>query len=318
MINIIKRGLKHGLHLSWTLGKIVFPITIAVTVLQYTPILPWFIDLVAPLMGLIGLPGEAAMPLVLGNALNLYAAIGAIVSFEFTVKEVFIMAMMLSFSHNLFIESAVASRVGVSWWLISSIRVALALISAIIINLVWSGGSETAQYGLIATSNVELESWGAIILHGVKTAAIAVMQLSLVILPLMIVMQFLRELGWLTYLSKAFAPFTRLLGMKENTSFTFVTGITIGLAFGAGVMIQAVEEDGVSRKDMMLALIFLVTCHAVIEDTVIFIPLGIPVWPLLLIRFTLAVILTMSVAFVWNQVEKRSEKTTYEHKDSII
>src|SRR5699024_12500525 len=66
--------------LAWTLGKIVFPITIAVTILQYTPILPWFIDVVAPLMGLIGLPGEAAMPLVLGNALNLYAAIGAIVS----------------------------------------------------------------------------------------------------------------------------------------------------------------------------------------------------------------------------------------------
>src|SRR5699024_9229261 len=93
LLAISKRGLHEGLSLTWTLGKIVFPITVAVTILQYTPVLPWFIDLVAPLMGLIGLPGEAAMPLVLGNALNLYAAIGAIVSFEFTVKEVFIMAM---------------------------------------------------------------------------------------------------------------------------------------------------------------------------------------------------------------------------------
>src|SRR5699024_10770811 len=147
LLAISKRGLHEGLSLTWTLGKIVFPITVAVTILQYTPVLPWFIDLVAPLMGLIGLPGEAAMPLVLGNALNLYAAIGAIVSFEFTVKEVFIMAIMLSFSHNLFIESALASRVGVSWWLISGIRIALALISAITINLVWQGGSDMAQYG---------------------------------------------------------------------------------------------------------------------------------------------------------------------------
>src|SRR5699024_7405110 len=106
----IARGIKQGLDTSWRLGKTDFPVTVGVTILQYTQILPWFINLLAPVMQIIGLPGEAAMPLVLGNALNLYAAIGAIVSFEFTVKEVFIMAMMLSFSHNLFIESTVASR----------------------------------------------------------------------------------------------------------------------------------------------------------------------------------------------------------------
>lgn len=254
------------------------------------------------------------MPLVIGNALNLYAAIGAIVSFDFTVKEVFIMAMMLSFSHNLFIESAVASRVGVSWWLISGIRIVLALVAAFIINLVWTGGSESAQYGLIASNDVVLSGWGEIFLHGLKTATIAVVQLSLVILPLMLVMQFFRELGWMTSLSKAFAPFTRFLGMKENTSFTLVTGLTIGLAFGAGVMIQAVKEDGVSKKDMLLALIFLVTCHAVVEDTVIFIPLGIPVWPLLVIRLIMAIVLTVTVAFVWNRIEdRRRREFTYEH-----
>jgi len=313
LLAISKRGFHEGLSLAWTLGKIVFPITVAVTILQYTPIFPWLIDFVAPLMGLIGLPGEAAMPLVLGNALNLYAAIGAIVSFEFTVKEVFIMAMMLSFSHNLFIESALASRVGVSWWLISGIRIALALISAITINLVWQGGSDMAQYGLISSPAVELETWSAIILYGVKTATIAVIQLSLIILPLMIAMQFFRELGWMSAMSNLLAPFTRFLGMKENTSFTMVTGLTIGLAFGAGVMIQAVEEDGVTKKDMMLALIFLVTCHAVIEDTVVFIPLGIPVWPLLLIRFTLAVLLTLLVSFGFKLVEKRRRNIQYEH-----
>lgn len=95
--------------------------------------------------------------------------------------------------------------------------------------------------------------------------------------------------------------------MKENTSFTLVTGLTIGLAFGAGVMIQAVQEDSVSKKDMMLALVFLVTCHAVVEDTVVFIPLGIPVWPLLVIRFTTAVTLTLFASYSWNRVEKRRE-----------
>src|SRR5690625_1775942 len=177
-MGIMLRGFKQGVFVSWALGKIVFPVTIVVTILRYTPVLPWFIDLLAPIMKLIGLPGEAAMPLVLGNALNLYAGIGAIVSFDFTVKEVFILAMMLSFSHNLFIESSVASKVGVNWWLISGIRISLAFVSAFFINILWPGGSEPAQYGFIAASEVELTTWTAFVWQGVKTAINEVLHLS--------------------------------------------------------------------------------------------------------------------------------------------
>lgn len=314
MNNTFGRGLQQGLSVTWMLSKIMFPVTIIVTILQHTPILPWFIKLIAPVMKLIGLPGEAAMPLVLGNFLNLYAAIGAIVSFDFTVKEVFIMAIMLSFSHNLIVESAVAARVGVSWWIIITVRVGLALVSAFLINIFWNGGSEQAQYGLISANDVVLNGWGEILLHGLTTATIAVLQLALIIFPLMIATQYFREKGWLEKLSKAFAPFTRFLGMKENTSFTLVTGLTIGLAIGAGVMIQAVQEDNVSHKDMVLALIFLVSCHAVVEDTVVFIPLGIPVWPLLVIRVFAAVILTMVISFIWKRLEdRRRREFRYEH-----
>src|SRR5690625_3940886 len=112
----------------------------------------------------------------------------------------------------------------------------------------WS--SELAQYGFIKSTNVMLSSWTDIFFHGLKTASIAVIQLACVIFPLMLIMQFFRELGWLDILSNWCAPFTKFLGMRENTTFTLVTGLTIGLAFGAGVMIQAVEED--DRKSTRL------------------------------------------------------------------
>ncbi|WP_284141101.1 MULTISPECIES: nucleoside recognition domain-containing protein [unclassified Virgibacillus] len=308
MAGIIFRGLRQGLDTTWTLGKVIFPITLIVTILQHTPILPWLIDKISPIMGLFGLSGEAAVPLVLGNALNLYAGIAAIISFDFTVKEVFIMAMMLSFSHNLFIESSVAAKVGVSWWLISGIRIGLALLAGSLIHLIWNGGQELAQYGFISTEQAVLSGWQEIGFQAVQTAFMAIVQLALIVIPLMIVMQFLREKGWLTKFSNMFAPVTQLLGMKRNTSMTLVAGLTIGLAYGAGVMIQAVKEDGVSRKDMMLALIFLVSCHAVVEDTLIFIPLGIPVWPLLVIRLITAIILTMLVAHIWKRLDERKGK----------
>ena len=118
MIGTLKRGLLTGLQLTWTFGKIIFPITLIVTVLQYTPVFPWLMDLISPFMNLLGLSGDAAIPLVIGNFLNLYAGIGAVLSLDLTVKEAFIIAVMLSFSHNMLIESGVVLKVGVKLWIV--------------------------------------------------------------------------------------------------------------------------------------------------------------------------------------------------------
>lgn len=305
----LKRGLMVGLNTTWSLGKVIFPVTLIVSILQYTPVLPWLIELITPMMSMLGLSGDAAIPLVIGNFLNLYAAIGAILTLDLTVKEVFIIAVMLSFSHNMLVESSVAVKVGVKLWVIVLVRVGLAFLSAAVINLVWNGGSEIAKYGMVPAKNETVSGWGAILLEGITKAGIGIFQLALIVIPLMVVVQIMKDKQWLAVFSRWMAPVTRALGMKENTSTTMAAGLLIGLAYGAGVMIQAVQEDGVSKKDVTLAFIFLVACHAVIEDTLIFVPLGIPVLPLLLIRLGVAIILTMAVAFIWNRsdIAKRKE-----------
>ena len=224
------------------------------------------------------------------------------------MKEVFIIAVMLSFAHNLLIESSVAVKVGVKVWVILTVRIGLAIISAITINLVWNGGQEIAQYGMIQAQSDHVEGISAIVTIGLKKAFLGVFQLALIVIPLMIGIQLLKDYQWLAVFSRWMGPFTRMLGMKENTSTTMAAGLMFGLAYGAGVMIQAVKDDGVSKKDVTLAFIFLVACHAVVEDTLIFIPLGIPVLPLLMIRLVTAIILTLIVAAVWKRNEIINER----------
>ncbi|WP_417901008.1 nucleoside recognition domain-containing protein [Bacillus sp. CSS-39] len=303
-----------GLKTTWTLGKVIFPVTLIVGILQHTPILQFIIKAIAPLMGIFGLSGEAAIPLVIGNFLNLYAGIGAILTLDLTVKEVFILAIMLSFSHNLLVESTVAAKVGLKIWVILIVRLGLAIFSGIIINLAWNGGQELAQYGLVSKSEEAVSGFFPIILDAVQRGLMGIVQLAIIVIPLMILVQYMKELGWLAVFSKWMAPFMKMLGMKENTATTMVAGLTIGLAYGAGVMIQAVKEDNVSKKDLTLAFIFLVACHAVVEDTLIFIPLGIPVWPLLVIRLVTAILLTIAVAFIWKRIKvSKRKEATYEH-----
>ncbi len=137
LLSSLQKGIFVGLKTTWTFGKIIFPVTLIVSVLKHTPVLPWVIELISPFMKWLGLSGDAAIPLVLGNFLNLYAAIGAMLTLDLSVKEVFIIATMLSFSHNLLIESSVVIQVGVKLWVSLVVRLGLAFVSGFVINLVW-------------------------------------------------------------------------------------------------------------------------------------------------------------------------------------
>ena len=135
-IDSAKLGFKKGLSTLWSLSKIVVPVYFFVTFLKMTPILDVISTWVAPAMNLFGLPGEASVVLVLGNFINLYAAIGAITSLSLTIKQITILAVMLSFSHSLFLESAVCKKTGVSLFMVVTIRVGLAVIFGLALNII--------------------------------------------------------------------------------------------------------------------------------------------------------------------------------------
>ena len=134
---VLNEGVKKGLNITWKLGKILVPVYIIVTFLQHTPIIEIIAGYFEPALYYLGLPGEAALVLVLGNLINPYAAIGVIPALGFTIKEITILSLMLSFSHSLIIESAIAKRMGISFIKAISLRVGMAIISALIINLLW-------------------------------------------------------------------------------------------------------------------------------------------------------------------------------------
>lgn len=87
-------------------------------------------------MKIIGLPGETSLVLVLGNLVSLYAGLGAMAGLSLTTKQATILAIMLSISHGLFLETAVVKKVGVSSTIAILTRVLLALLSAFIFNLI--------------------------------------------------------------------------------------------------------------------------------------------------------------------------------------
>lgn len=109
-----KTGFKSGLKTSAMLLKIILPVYVFVTILGYTPVIKWMAAIFEPVMKLTGLPGEAAIAFVTGALVNIYAAMGIIMALDLTPYQMTILALMLNFSHELIVESAVLKKAGVN------------------------------------------------------------------------------------------------------------------------------------------------------------------------------------------------------------
>lgn len=133
----IKNGLQKGFKTTWQLSKIVLPVYIGVTVLGQTPAMGWLARLAQPVMGLLGLPGQAATVWVLGNVLNVYAAIGAMAALSLNTREITVLALVVLISHNLFVETAVSKKTGIKVTSLVCIRLVGGFLAGIILNTVW-------------------------------------------------------------------------------------------------------------------------------------------------------------------------------------
>jgi hypothetical protein len=124
----METGLRKAMQTSWVLVRVILPTYVAADLLKATPVIPALGRLFGPLMHPLGLPGEAAMALVLGCTVNLYAAVGILASLGLNAGQVAVCGLMLGIAHSLVIESAVLRTLGTRYILLTCYRLLLALL----------------------------------------------------------------------------------------------------------------------------------------------------------------------------------------------
>lgn len=135
----------------------------------------------------------------------------------------------------------------------------------------------------------------------------SILTIAKIIIPLMIFMEILKDIKFLDKLSDLLKPVARFLGLSKNSIFPLLIGLIFGLAYGAGVIIKSAKEGELHKKDLYLLMIFLVSCHSVFEDTLLFVAIGANGWLLLSFRLITAIILTIAVAKVFDKLFKTQE-----------
>ena len=127
---LIIRNLKKGVRGFLDLLYFLVPVYSLVFLLKRLGVLEGVAHLCQPYMAFVGLPGEASLPLILGNLVNLYAAIGAIAGLSLGAKEITIVALMLLFSHSQVLEGAVMFKVRSTFLLFAPLRFLLSVFVA--------------------------------------------------------------------------------------------------------------------------------------------------------------------------------------------
>ncbi len=128
-------GLRAGVSTFWTLARVMIPAYGAALVLERLGVIAVLARAAAPVMSLLGLPGEAAVPLVVGYVLNIYAAVGAMQALSLDATQVTVLAVAILIGHNLLVEGAVLYRAGMNGAAFGVLRVVAGLCAAAVANL---------------------------------------------------------------------------------------------------------------------------------------------------------------------------------------
>lgn len=135
--SVFVMGLQNALKVMWKITKIIVPVYIIIQLLDYINVLPAIGAFLSPVMSIFGLPGDAAIPLLLANCLNIYAGIGALAGLTLTTKQITILALMITTSHSLFLETSILSGIKVPKLLQLGLRIITMIVVGLLLNWCW-------------------------------------------------------------------------------------------------------------------------------------------------------------------------------------
>lgn len=124
----LQAGLGRSLSLVWFLLKTILPLYIATEILKASGLLAYLSSFLAPVMGLFGLPAEAAAVLTAGFLVNLYAAAAVAAPLGLDWAQVSVIGLILGIAHSLVVEGAVVrGLVPGRHWHLTALRLGLGL-----------------------------------------------------------------------------------------------------------------------------------------------------------------------------------------------
>lgn len=291
-LKCLKSALPKAGKTSLWLLKIILPVSLFVRILQYSGVLSYFAEYLNPLFKLIGLPGETAIVFLTSIFLPLYTSVAVMTSLTITLREATILTLMCLIAHNLLVESAVQQKTGSSFWKMTIMRILAAFAVAFTLNQIMPLSDLPFQ---VAVKDEVFSSIPQLLLAWLKTSFVLIFTIVSIISVLMVMQRLLEEYNLFTLISRPLTPIMRFFGLSSNCSFLWIVGNVVGLAYGGAIMIDLAESGKINREEADVMNHHLAISHSLLEDTLIFVALGIGVWWIVITRLTFAFVVVWAL-----------------------
>ena len=288
LVKCVRLALPRSLSICLWLLKVMLPISLAVRVLQYVGVIDWLAGYLSPVFSYIGLSGDSAFVFLTSIFLPLYPTIAVMTTLTLTLREATILAVMCLISHNLPVECSVAHKTGSRFGEIVAFRIIMSFVAAVVLN--WLLPQSDAPFSFLASATAEVTSWGMLLTQWLTSSLSLVVTIVLIVTALMVLQRVLEEFGWMHRIAHSLSPLMRLFGLPSGCSLLWLTGNVVGMAYGAAIMIDEVEEGRLTREEANLVNHHLGVSHSLLEDTMLFVAMGISFWWIFLTRLVLAMI----------------------------
>ena len=283
MKEAFSRALAPTLKVSLMMLKVFIPLSLGTTLLRELGLLAFIAPIFAPLMALLGLPGEAAITLLAGFTNTIYAALATAAALDLTPRQITILGVVLGIAHSLFVETGILTNLGMATVRIALFRIVVGLLSGIIMHSLMP--ADVSGVVLQPTVQSGPFSWGNALLQ----TGITSVQIVMIIFLITFGYELLGRWKHADTFRIRFAGLTTGIGMSDRALAPWLVGFFVGITYGAAMLYQFVENKQLNHKDACLITAFLCLAHAIIEDTMLFVVVGGNFWWIFLTRVIMAV-----------------------------
>lgn len=292
-------SLKDSLRQAWAptrkttlwLLRMMIPISLGVTLLQWLGVIRWIAGYVDPVFGLVGLPGSAAIAYITAAVNTTYAGIAIMTSLPLTLRQATVLSMMMLLCHALPMECTVNRMTGSSLWRMAVIRIFMAFAAAWVLNKILPEMS--VPFGHMGAIETDAPI-GLVLLTWVKSMLRLCLMIFFIIYALMVVQQLIEHYRLMPKLSKALQPLMRLFGLPRRAAYLWLVGNVLGISYGGAVMREQIDRGVLSRNEANDVNYHLIMNHSLLEDTAVFSAVGISPVCIVVTRLVCAMVVVWS------------------------
>jgi Fe2+ transport system protein B len=287
---VLAEGLARGRRGTVWVLKILVPISLATFLLEASGLLARWDHLLAPAMSLLQLPPSAALPLLVGLLAGIYGAIAAMSVLDFSLTQSILIAVFLLIAHALPQESLVQARSGMGFGRATLVRLAAAVLVTLVLGQILpvetAGPPPVAAAGAIGAT----ASLPSLLLAWFMDTLMLSLKILVIISAMMILLVWLQAINCIPALANALRPVLRLMGLGRTVGIVWLTAAVFGLSYGAAVIVEETRQRDFSADDMRRLHLSIGINHAMLEDPLLFMAMGLPAVWLWLPRLAAAIV----------------------------